>query len=276
MKALYAGVCALALVGCSSSEAAKRTPEHVARAVEVAPHVRLWVACSGKGPVVLADGGLGIPTQAWAGVRRDLRHVRFCAFDRAGVGRSDVRSCHCGSLERNVEDVHALIGAAHLPLPIIFVGHSTGGLDALLYARRYRSEVSGVVLVDSPSESAPVPPTALADGSTQLEFASGLRELRRAGRLDSLPILVLSHGKRSFSTLAAERSWTKMQRQLAADSSNTLRVVAVDSRHLIEVDQPQLVAKAVERVVVANAKGHRLRCVPAFEAADGRCIASGS
>jgi pimeloyl-ACP methyl ester carboxylesterase len=174
-------------------------------------------------------------------------------------------------LERNVEDVHALLNAAHLRPPIILVGHSTGGLDALLYARRYRSEVSGLVLVDSPSESAPAPPNALADGGTQLEFASGLHELRRARGLDSLPILILSHGKRAFSTLAAERSWTKMQRQLTADSSNTLRVIAIDSGHLIEVDQPLLVAKAVEQVVAATQARHGLRCLPVFDAADGRC-----
>ena len=98
-----------------------------------------------------------------------------------------------------------------------------------------------------------------------------LRELRRARRLDDLPILVLSHGKRAFSTRAAERSWTKMQRQLTADSSNTLRVIAVDSGHLIEVDQPLLVAKTVEEVAAATQEGRRLRCLPAFDAADGRC-----
>ena len=166
-----------------------------------------------------------------------------------------------------------LIMAAHLHPPVVLVGHSTGGLDALLYARRYRSEVSGLVLVDSPSESARVPPAALTDGSTQLEFASGLRNLRRAGRLDSLPILVLSHGKRAFSTLAAERSWTKMQRQLAADSSNTLRVIALDSGHLIQVDQPRLVARVVEQVVAASRKGRHLECLPVFDAAGGRCSA---
>ena len=184
------------------------------------------------------------------------------------VGRSDVRACRCGSLGRNVEDEHALIRAAHLKRPVILVGHSTGGLDALLYARRYRSDVSGLVLVDSPSESAPAPPTALADGNTQLDFASGMKELRRAGGLGDLPILVLSHGRRAFSTLAAERSWTAMQRRLTTDSSNTVRVIALGSRHVIEVDQPALVARAIEQV--ASSKG-RLRCAPALARANGRC-----
>ena len=272
MRALCAGSVALALAGCSSGETAKQASTHFAKAVEVAPHVRLWIACSGHGPVAVADGGLGIPTQAWAAVRRDVRDVRFCAFDRAGVGRSTPRACRCGSLERNVEDVHALIVAAHLRGPVILVGHSTGGLDALLYTHRHRSDVSGLVLVDSPSERAPVPPTALDDGGTRLAFGSGLRKLRQAGRLGRLPVIVLSHGKRTFSTEAAERSWTTMQRELAADSTNALQVVALNSRHLIQVDQPKLVAAAIEQMVTATQNGRRLRCVAAFAGAHGRCM----
>lgn len=133
--------------------------------------------------------------------------------------------------------------------------------------------MSGLVLVDSPSESAPVPPAALTDGDTQLDFASGLRELRRAHGLGDLPILVLSHGRRTFSPLAAERSWTKMQRRLRADSSNALRVIADGSRHVIEADQPGLVATAVEQLAAAIRTGGRLRCLQAFAAADGRCVA---
>lgn len=237
----------------------------------MAPHVRLWLACTGSGPTVLADNGLGIPAQAWRAVRRSARGVRFCAFDRAGVGRSDARPCHCGTLEQSVEDVHALIRAARLDRPLILAGHSTGGLDALLYARRYPADVSALVLVDSPSESAPPPKGPLADGKTQLDFSAGLRTLRHARRLGDLPIVVLSHGGRAFSTDEAERSWAAMQRQLAADSTNTLRIVALDSGHVIQVDQPSLVAAALE----AAATRGRLHCVPAFTADRGPCVASG-
>jgi pimeloyl-ACP methyl ester carboxylesterase len=154
---------------------------------------------------------------------------------------------------------------------VILAGHSTGGLDSLLYARKYRSDIDGLVLVDSPSETAPPPRTALADGKTQLDFSSGLRELRQARNLGDLPIIVLSHGRRTFSTKAAERSWSGMQRQLASDSSNTLHVVALDSQHLIQDDQPGLVAAALEQAASSFPTRTRLRCRSVFAARRGRC-----
>jgi pimeloyl-ACP methyl ester carboxylesterase len=272
-KAALAAACALALTGCSSDSGnTGPTAENFAKRVAVAPHLRLFIQCTGSGSVVVADNGLGIPTEAWAGVRQQVHHVRFCAFDRAGVGRSDVRRCRCGTLERNVEDVHALIRAAVLERPVILVGHSTGGLDALLYARRYGSDVEGLVLVDSPSESAPPPPRVLDDGRTRLDFSSGLRSLRYARDLGDLPVIILSHGQRTFSTEAAEDSWTRMQHELAGDSPNTLRVVALDSRHVIQDDQPGLVATAIDEAASSFSKKKRLRCTPAFAANDGRCV----
>jgi pimeloyl-ACP methyl ester carboxylesterase len=100
-----------------------------------------------------------------------------------------------GLWERNVEDIHALIRAAGLRRPVILVGHSTGGLDSLLYARNYRPDLDGLVVVDSPSESAPPPPSVLNDRRTRLDSGSGLRTLRQVRDLGDLPILVLSHGR---------------------------------------------------------------------------------
>lgn len=270
-KGAGAALCILFLAGCSS-HGARSVSGPLAKRVRVEPNVRLWISCSGTGPVVLADNGLGMPTEAWADVRRQVRHIRFCAFDRAGVGRSDIRACRCGTLEQNVEDVHALIRAANLSRPVILVGHSTGGLDSLLYARKYGSDIDGLVLVDSPSESAPPPPTALDDGKTRLDFSGGLSKLRRARDLGDLPIIVLSHGRRTFSTKGAERSWTRMQHELAGDSSNTLRIVALDSRHLIQDDQPGLVAAALEEAASSFRDAKQLRCSGALAAERGRCV----
>lgn len=270
--AALAVVLAASGAGCGSPGASD-----FAKSVRVDAHTRLWLACSGSGPVVLADSGLGIPTQAWAKVRANVRNVRFCAFDRAGVGRSDARPCRCGSLSRNVRDIHALIRAAKLKRPIVLAGHSLGGLDSLLYVRRYPSDVSGLVLVDSPSESAPIPLGGkLVDQITDLDLAPDLRALKEPGKLGDLPMIVMSHGRRTYSSSSAERSWTKMQHELLADSSNTLHLVALGSRHVIQVDQPRLVARAIDEAGSSFADGGRLRCVPAYAVERGRCSGGGS
>ena len=58
-----------------------------------------------------------------------------------------------------------------------------------------------------------------------------------------------------------------MQGELAADSSDTLRLTALRSGHLIQVDQPALVAAAIE---AASRRG-ALHCAPVFTNAGGRC-----
>lgn len=265
LGAIVAAIIVLPGVACGSS---KTVP--FAKLVQVAPHVRLFVHCTGSGPTVLADSQLGTPYESWNAVRRSVHGLRFCAFDRAGVGRSDLRSCRCGTIEQNVRDIHALVSAAHLKTPLVLAGASTGGLDALLYARRYRDDLSGLVLVDSPSESAPPPPAPLDDGATQLDFRTGVRALRSSPGLGDLPLVVLSHGKGAFSTAAAERSWQRMQRQLARDSSDALPIVALHSGHLIQVDQPELVAVALEEA--SGGKG--LHCTAALTKQGGHCGAT--
>jgi hypothetical protein len=66
-----------------------------------------------------------------------------------------------------------------------------------------------------------------------------------------------------------------MQGELAEDSSNTLRVVVLDSRHLIQDDQPSLAAAALNEAAAGFPKKRRLRCLRTFAASRGRCV-SGS
>src|SRR5690606_11979236 len=84
--------------------------------------------------------------------------ARICTYDRAGYGWSDA-----GPLPRTgrqiTDELHRLLLAAGEDPPYILVGHSLGGLYARLYATRFRSEVAGLVLVDSrpPAFSTRVP-----------------------------------------------------------------------------------------------------------------------
>ncbi len=122
---------------------------HPQRSVTIAPGRTLNLYCTGHGtPTVVLDSGWGGPTTAWAYVQPGVaRFTRVCSYDRAGQGFSGP-----GPLPRDtnalVGDLHGLLHAAGLRPPFVLVGHSLAGLDAVLFADRYRDELAGMVLVD--------------------------------------------------------------------------------------------------------------------------------
>ena len=117
--------------------------------VTIASGRRLNLVCLGDGsPTVVLDAGFGNDSLVWRKVQPLLaRHTRVCAFDRAGERFSDP-----GPIPRDVlasvTDLHELILAADIARPFVLVGHSLGGMDALLYADRYPRELAGLVLLD--------------------------------------------------------------------------------------------------------------------------------
>lgn len=126
-----------------------------ARLVDIGGGRRLNLRCSGPlaaARTVLLEAGFGGDSMAWARVQPLLAtRVRVCSYDRAGYGFSDG-----GPLPRSVEaettDLHALVHAAELPLPMVIVGHSLGSNIARRYDQRYPDDVAGLVLVDPPPQ----------------------------------------------------------------------------------------------------------------------------
>ncbi|WP_284321191.1 alpha/beta fold hydrolase [Dyella acidisoli] len=122
---------------------------HPQRLVSVDGSRRLNLFCLGHGsPVVILDAGTGGSTASWQDVQgRIAQTTTVCSYDRAGYGFSDAAS-RPSDAANAVDDLHRLIERAKLPVPVVLVGHSNGGIYASLYARTYPSEVAGVVLVD--------------------------------------------------------------------------------------------------------------------------------
>ena len=122
-------------------------PPDVLVAIDGGRH--LEIRCSGSGPVVVLDAGLGNTLDVWSAMRSRIRSAAtVCAYNRASLGRSEARPAPHGAASA-VDDLHALLAAAHLAPPDVVVGASFGGLDAQLFARRYPAETAGVVLVDA-------------------------------------------------------------------------------------------------------------------------------
>lgn len=111
---------------------------------------RLHIDCEGRGsPAVILDAGLGGSALEWVYVVERLRTVtRVCTYDRAGYGLSEMgRAPRTSSHIAN--ELYLLLDAAGVPPPYILAGHSFGGYNMQLFARRYPYLSAGLVLIDA-------------------------------------------------------------------------------------------------------------------------------
>ena len=113
----------------------------------------LHINCVGQGsPTVVLDAGSGGFSAQWVRVQREVSGTtRVCAYDRAGMGWSEM-----GPDPRDAKQItgelHTLLSKAGIEGPYVLVGHSFGGMYMQTYAARYPDEVAGVALVDSSTD----------------------------------------------------------------------------------------------------------------------------
>lgn len=113
-------------------------------------------------PVVLLHGLMGRATTWWSVARELLRHGRVLGADARGHGRSGRPAAGGWSPERMALDVvELLIGLDAGPAAL--VGHSMGGLSALLAAARRPDLVSAVVVEDMAVDLTGLPPHTVPD-----------------------------------------------------------------------------------------------------------------
>jgi pimeloyl-ACP methyl ester carboxylesterase len=117
----------------------------------------MHMVCMGQGsPAVILEGGATAESLWWYWVQQQLAdHTRVCAYDRAGLGWSEVANGSRDPLTI-ADDLHGLLQEAGVAGPYLVAGHSFGAVWARIYAAQYPQEVPGIVLVDStviPGES---------------------------------------------------------------------------------------------------------------------------
>src|SRR5215218_3285031 len=149
--ALLALAVAGAIYQAIATERAERAYPPPGEMVDVGGY-SLHINCVGQGsPTVLLDAGSGGFSAQWVRVQREVSETtRVCAYDRAGMGWSEM-----GPEPRDARQItgelHTLLSKAGIEGPYVLVGHSFGGLYVRTYDARYPDEVAGVVLVDSSS-----------------------------------------------------------------------------------------------------------------------------
>ena len=234
---------------------------------------RLYIHCQGVGtPTVILEAGFGNIGSTWSAVQPGVaRRTRVCSYDRAGLGRSDRGSEVENSLEA-VSQLHTLLDSAGIEGPYVLVGHSLGGEYMRQFADRYPDEAAGLVLVESSHpdqwrrQAAVIPPPSPDDGESvkfyRDWFTSAIPDptldlsLYRAGSLGDMPLVVLTAPNKTRAddlpselNAAFNRVWVELQEELASLSSNSSHILAQESGHFIQQDQPQLVIDAILQVI---------------------------
>src|SRR5580700_1068791 len=124
------------------------------RMVSVGDH-NLHLLCKGTaGPTVVIEQGAGEPSRLWWPVQDKVAEfASVCTYDRAGYGWSEPAAAGRTIAER-AEELHTLLTNAGLPGPYILVAHSYGGFIVRCFARNHPDQTAGLVLVDTPEETA--------------------------------------------------------------------------------------------------------------------------
>lgn len=249
-------------------------------------HIRCVGPASGRVTVILEAGG-GSFSGNWSLVQELLSpRVKTCSYDRAGLGWSDPGPAP-RTMRQEVFELHALLEAAKVPGPFVLVGQSIGGLLVRLYTERYGSDIVGIVLVDPTHESDVL--YSLREGRwirlRELATGRAVPEPRLGGRasaqynpdddylaeefqqiylsrradpepLGNRPLIVLAAGKRPVPPGTPEDLWKQLKQEkdeqkvdLARLSRNSKFVLDPSSSHNIHIDNPQLVASAIEEVL---------------------------
>jgi pimeloyl-ACP methyl ester carboxylesterase len=141
--------CAAGFVYEQISELRNPLPPRQGRSIDIGGR-SLNYSCIGQGsPAVIFENGSGGAGMDWTRLQREVaQFTRACWYDRAGQGWSDAAPFpHPASAIS--DDLHRLLGAAAVTPPYVLAGLSSGGICVRVYAKRYPSDVAGMVLIDS-------------------------------------------------------------------------------------------------------------------------------
>lgn len=234
---------------------------------ESGPAPRLQVLGSGT-PTVVFEAGLGDTGERWLGVVSVLaKTTRTVHYTRLGLGGTTASAPRTSS--RIAQELHAALRRDRIRPPYVIVGHSAGGLHALVFAGRYPREVRGVLLIDPTTPTLHRDLPHLQGEAERREMERGLEEYLNAApgrraewqaiRASSdeaeaaefprdVPLIVLSATEAPMGSARVKAYWHAEHEKLARRSDSG-RMIQVKAGHFIQIEKPDLVIEQIRTLL---------------------------
>lgn len=244
---------------------------------------RLAVKDLGQGtPVVVLEMGMAGTSQMFDHIAPKIAEwTRVIWYDRGGLGQSDPAP-EPRTFRDRVEDLHTLLQRMKVSGPFILAGHSMGGELVRLYAACYPQDVAALFLIDAAHETqferllAALPAAEPGEhpwitqrrlnrqrwkepiyNDERIDQVTSFEQMRICTNLGNLPLVVITRGRAPTYEEdvpqeildAWERIWWQLQCEQAALSTNSRHVIAENSGHLINKDEPELIIEEIRRIV---------------------------
>lgn len=227
-------------------------------------HLHMVVYRGTRPLTIVMESGGGASLAAWSGVEARLAErsgATVVAYDRAGFGESGVGPAELAPRQQ-VRQLHEALERLRTPPDRIVVGHSYGGLLALLHAHLYPERVRGLVLVD-PMNARFVEATgdfvqstvphiehpATAKDTAIARMVRTFDELARDPAASDaglkLPMVVITAGEAWWKKPDIDRAWRDSHQAIANGAPHRRLVVAEGSDHDVPDKRPEAIVEAV-------------------------------
>lgn len=226
-----------------------------------------------QGPAVVMLSSAGGGHEQWEQLRMLLGDTLCVSHGRPGIDGSDPLPPDQQGVPRTASwaagHLHALLHAAQIPQPYLLVGSSIGGWIADQFTAAWPGEVAGLLQVDATSIT-PIPRAHRNEtfddaehGGITFSWPATVAELaaapppvpRRAVVISkafgSVPLDVIERVWRPLTPAEVDHGWRACQVEWA-ERLHAVHIAANTAGHHIQIDQPELVAFAVRRVIAAS------------------------
>jgi pimeloyl-ACP methyl ester carboxylesterase len=236
-------------------------------------HLHMVVYRGTRALTIVMESGGGASLAAWSGVEAMLAErtgAGMVAYDRAGFGESGMGPADL-TPRQQVRQLHEALERLGTAPDRILVGHSYGGLLALLHAHLYPGRVRGLALVDPmnarfvkatgdfvqstvPQIKHPVSAKDTAIARMVRTFDALARDRAASDAGLALPIVVITAGKAWWKKADIDRAWRDSHRAIANAAPHRRLVVADGSDHDVPEMRPEVIVQAVRSLTSTVAR----------------------